>query len=94
LFADGTALLRRQNDPTVCLSTGDPLLVERTVVPDVETVQNAPVSAGVAQVLIVASIDHSAVRSGQDIDTPGTQRYDESVLHCILVEVQPNSAHL
>jgi hypothetical protein len=59
----------------------------------VETVQHALVVTGVAQMLFVASADHPAVRSGQNVNAPRAQGNDESVLHCILVEVQPNSAH-
>ena len=56
-------------------------------------VAHASVVAGVTQMLFVASADHAAVRSGQDVNAPCAQGNDERVLHCILVEVQPNSAH-
>src|SRR5260221_10740688 len=60
LFARGIALLGRQNDPAVRLSASDPLRVQRTVVPDVETVQDPTIASSVAEVLFVASIDHAA----------------------------------
>jgi hypothetical protein len=60
LFARRIALLGRQNDPAVRLSSGDPLRVQRTLVPDVETVQEPTIAGGVAEVLFVASIDHAA----------------------------------
>ena len=74
------------------LSTGDPLLVEHAVVPDVETEARASLLAQ-RRLILVTSTHHPTVRSGQNINVACAQSDDEGILHGVLVEVQPNSAH-
>src|ERR1035441_8990468 len=52
---------------------GDPVRVEQTEVFDVEAVQYPPVAGGATQMVFVASTDHPAVQSGQNVDAPRAQ---------------------
>jgi len=57
--------------PECSFPAADPLVVEQTVVLNVEAVQNASFAAGVAQMLFVAFASHPAIQSGQNVDAPG-----------------------
>ena len=73
LFTDGVALLESEDDPGVLPACEDPVRVEQTEVFDVEAVQYPPVAGGATQMVFVASTDHPAVQSGQNVDAPRAQ---------------------
>src|SRR6266540_2582478 len=77
LFADRVTLLASEDNATMRMSVGDPFLMERTEIADIEAVQHTPVGIGIAQMFFVASVDHFAVGSGDDINMPCAQGDDE-----------------
>jgi len=77
----------------MALCDGRPEFSRADEVFDVKTVQHSPLGGGVKESVFIASPNQPAAQGGQNVDAPAPQGDDECVLHRILVEVQPNSAH-